>query len=746
MTSSSPFARRLALLRRSFHFSRPRALALALPIAAILAPTVQAALQTVGNVTPAPPTAGGNVAAPLIIGDSSFGSVALTATTSINVTGGSATIGDDAGVSGLLSINGFNTNFATANDITIGNRGFGSLTVAAQGRVTTTDDVFLGVEDGGKGDLFLDGFGTTLNAGDDLVIGQAGVGMMQVSSAAVVFADATTIGSVVTGDGIVTLTGNGTWWRQDSTMMVGDAGAGTLQILTQARIETTNATLGGAASGRGTATISGVGSHWKISGSLTVGASGQATYSILEGGRVTNTGAAKIAGVAGSEATALVSGAGSSWQVGTTLTVGEFGRGTLRIFNAGRVNSTNAVIADNAGSRGEVYVDGANTIWEIAGSLDVSEPGEASLSISGGALVTTTGAARIGANGELTFSGGRLDVASAAGLSNQGLIRGGGRIGGAVTNTTAGEIRVQGGSTLLVSGALTNAGAINVEVGEVETLTSLVNTGDITARIGALRFQGAGLANNSGAQLAITGGTVDVSGLVDNKVGAQIVVANKATAIFHDVVTNNGQLHVFPGSDAVMLENLSFSPSSLLGLQLGATDATDENGQVEVGGMATLAGTLNVKLAGNLTPKLGDSFRLLTATGGLAGTFATTALPALGSGLSWDVDYGLTALTLSVVTGSGFAADFDLDGDVDASDLAHWKTGFGKKGNAEPFDGDADGDFDVDGADFLIWQRQFGSGVPATPVAGAVPEPSSAAVAFIALAAAMPALRRRHLR
>lgn len=746
MKSSLKFARRFSLLSRFSPLGRSRVVAFAAPLVAGLALPAQAALQTVGNVTPAPPTAGGNVAAPLMIGDSSFGSVALTATTSINVTGGSATIGDDAGVAGLLSVNGFNTNFTTANDITIGNRGFGSITVSAQGRVTTNDDLFLGVEESGKGDLFLDGFGTTLDAGDDLVIGQAGVGMVQISSAALVFADATTIGSLATGDGIVTVTGNGTWWRQDSTMMVGDAGTGTLQILTQARVETTNATLGGAASGRGTATISGVGSHWKISGAITVGASGQATYSILEGGRVTNTGAAKIASLAGSEATALVSGAGSSWQIGSTLTVGEFGRGTLRIFNAGRVNSTNAIIADNAGARGEVYVDGANTIWEIAGSLDVSEPGEASLAISGGALVTTTGSARVGANGELTLSGGRIDVGSPAGLNNQGLIRGGGRIGGALTNTTAGEIRVQGGSILLVSGALTNAGVINVEVGELETLTSLVNTGDITARIGALRFQGAGLANNSGAQLAITGGTVDVSGLVDNKVGGQIVVSNKATAIFHDVVTNNGQLHVLPGADAVMLENLSFSASSLLGLQLGAIDATDELGQVEVGGMATLAGTLDVKLAGNLTPKLGDSFRLLTATGGLTGTFATTALPALGSGLSWDLDYTPTAINLSVIAGSGFAADFDGDGDVDANDLVRWKTGYGKTSGAEPFDGDADGDFDVDGADFLVWQRQLGSGVPAAPVAGAVPEPSTAAMAAFAFATALFARGRRTTR
>ena len=689
-----------------------------------------AALTTVGNVTPAPPTAGGNVAAPFFVGDSSFGSLTLTAATAVNVTGGSATLGDDAGASGLISTTGFGSNFTTAADIIIGNRGTGSFSAAAQSRITFTDDLLLGVEDGGKGDLFVDGFGTLVNAGDDFVVGQSGVGIAQISGGATILADATTIGSAAGGEGTLTVTGNSTLWRQDNTMTVGDAGQGTLQVLTQGRLESTNSVLGNAASGVGTTTVSGVGSVWEINGTLTVALSGQGTLSIVEGGKVTNSGVAKIASLAGSKATALVSGSSSRWNVGTTLTVGEFGRGVLRILSGGRVNSTNAIISDNATARGEAFVDGANSVWEIAGTLDVSEPGEGALTITNGALVTTTGIARVGVNGELALGGGRLDVGAVGGLNNQGLVRGGGRIGAAVTNAAAGEIRVQGGNVLVVGGTLTNSGVVNVDVGELEVLTSVVNNGDISVSTGAIRFQGAGLDNNTGAQLAITGGEVDVTGLIDNNAGAQIVVGGKATAVFHDVVTNAGQFHVLPGADALMLENLSFAPTSLLGLQLGASDETDEFGQVEVGGSATLAGTLDVKLAGGFAPTLGDSFRLITATAGITGTFAAAALPALGGGLSWDLDYSATALTLWVVT-DGPSADFDLDGDVDANDLAKLKVGFGKKQGAEPFDGDADGDFDVDGADYLVWQRQFG-GAPTSPAAGAVPEPTIVALAAAA--------------
>ena len=52
-------------------------------------------------------------------------------------------------------------------------------------------------------------------------------------------------------------------------------------------------------------------------------------------------------------------------------------------------------------------------------------------------------------------------------------------------------------------------------------------------------------------------------------------------------------------------------------------------------------------------------------------------------------------------------ADFNMDGRVDANDLAIWDTAFGQPGDGQQIAGDADGDLDADGHDFLAWQRQF---------------------------------------
>lgn len=72
-----------------------------------------------------------------------------------------------------------------------------------------------------------------------------------------------------------------------------------------------------------------------------------------------------------------------------------------------------------------------------------------------------------------------------------------------------------------------------------------------------------------------------------------------------------------------------------------------------------------------------------------------------------------------------FPADFDLDADVDADDLAIWQTNYGTQSGASFEDGDADKDGDVDGTDFMLWQR-FHTGDLSSRISNvAVPEPTA---------------------
>ncbi|WP_428306788.1 peptidylprolyl isomerase [Lacipirellula sp.] len=88
------------------------------------------------------------------------------------------------------------------------------------------------------------------------------------------------------------------------------------------------------------------------------------------------------------------------------------------------------------------------------------------------------------------------------------------------------------------------------------------------------------------------------------------------------------------------------------------------------------------------------------------------------------------------------AGDFNIDGKVDAADLAVLKADFGSTTKAEA---DANGNGRVDGADFLIWQRTFGQnfGAPAAAAVAAVPEPAAATLAFLAVIGCSLARRRK---
>ena len=147
------------------------------------------------------------------------------------------------------------------------------------------------------------------------------------------------------------------------------------------------------------------------------------------------------------------------------------------------------------------------------------------------------------------------------------------------------------------------------------------------------------------------------------------------------------------------------------------------------GGEVLLAGTLDVTLLGGFAPHAGDSFEILSGASLLSGTFTNEVLPQLTGALDWNVNYDMlnNRVLLEVVT--PYSADFDLDGDVDNSDLVIWEGAFGVNTLA-----DANGDGKSDGADLLLWQSQYtGDLSPLLASAPAIPEPASAALTLVAI-------------
>ncbi|MEI6862748.1 MAG: autotransporter outer membrane beta-barrel domain-containing protein, partial [Verrucomicrobiota bacterium] len=74
--------------------------------------------------------------------------------------------------------------------------------------------------------------------------------------------------------------------------------------------------------------------------------------------------------------------------------------------------------------------------------------------------------------------------------------------------------------------------------------------------------------------------------------------------------------------------------------------------QMVITGTATLNGTLQVTKLPGYTPALGDTFAILTAAGGVSGTFSSltgTALAATGTAIGSTVSYGATTVTVAFV-------------------------------------------------------------------------------------------------
>ncbi|MBL9164337.1 MAG: autotransporter-associated beta strand repeat-containing protein [Planctomycetaceae bacterium] len=242
---------------------------------------------------------------------------------------------------------------------------------------------------------------------------------------------------------------------------------------------------------------------------------------------------------------------------------------------------------------------------------------------------------------------------------------------------------------------------------------------------GTIIDQGLLLANNTTGSAV---GTGDVSILDAGVLGGTGFVGTAGDAS-NVAVQLGGRIN--PGVEIGQLTvsgNVTFDAGSFLDVDLDGAGFD----KLAITGGATLDGTLNVVVPDGFVATPGSTYQILTSTSGVTGQFAGLTWNGANS---WTAQYDANSVTLVAGATAGFAADFDLDGDVDSDDLGRWKTNFGLATGGTKELGDATGDGVVDGADFLAWQQQFGSGVtpPAVATAVAVPEPATWGLSLLAL-------------
>jgi T5SS/PEP-CTERM-associated repeat protein len=647
-----------------------------------------------------------------------------------------------------------------------------------------------------NGTLLVNG-GTFNNAGESLTINGSGLNdlpALRLSAGAQSTAASVpvlTIGSsrkgalIVSGGSVVQLT----------SASVGslDGGSGTLVVegfqssfLTAADLNVGGTTTAGGGLGSitlgpgGTVTAGGALRLWSGASVTVSGGTLKFTNLDTKGGRLTfNSGTVQTLGAFNGNSATLDA------IVGSTRVLG-FGRKIDSQSNAFNLQSDLNITGGAVSGSVLTVSPGVVARFEAAGTgtfTSVTNPSGARIYVSD---ATLSASATFTNSGEVHLSGEAATI-SGGSFTNTGLLSGNGRVNAPITNNTAGQVRVTAGRRLEIlgaSGTNVNNGLIDVDGGTIEFSRVVTNSssnpssGLIAARDATLRFE-AGLAN-SGA-LTFSSGVSDVFGNVTNlsnlSTPGRIVVTGGAQANFFDDVVNNGSIQVSGAgslqSTAVFLGSLSgngvsggghvfiegdarpgfspgtmsfggdvsFGPLSTLNIELAGTNPGTQYDRVVVADSAAISGDLDVTLLDGYRPTIGSSFQILSAAGGLSGTFDAESLPALAGGASWSVQYGAAAVTLEV---GGVLGDFNHDGRVDAADYTVWRDQAGTNALAS----DASGNGSVDQADYNIWKANFGkvamSGAAAqNPTAAAVPEPTSIALLAIIGACVSLAPRRR---
>ncbi|MBV8584883.1 MAG: autotransporter-associated beta strand repeat-containing protein, partial [Verrucomicrobia bacterium] len=352
--------------------------------------------------------------------------------------------------------------------------------------------------------------------------------------------------------------------------------------------------------GPGTVVLTGTGSNFTITGSFSEGSF--LTSPSIPSGNMMIRGGANLTNSFGAieYGTMTVSGAGSMWTNRSDLLIGfetlSFGArsGALQIQDGGKVSDLNAEL-----DVGTVVVAGAGSAWVNHGSLSI---------------------------------GLNVNV-----FPDQGLLRitNGGTV--SATSTTISELGV-----LEIGGSFTLSGPLSINGGTVRAIadTTLPNNTTLNSGGGIFDSNGFNLAvsgtlSGPGGLTKISPGTVILSGN-NSYEGSTIIKAGTLVAGSPttgqtisqalgtgDVLLLGGTLRT-PSLDPLTINvggNYTQGPGGTLALAVGGLLGKDYD-HVQVGGNASLNGTLAVNSLNNFRPSSGNAFEVLRSNGMRTGQFS----------------------------------------------------------------------------------------------------------------------------
>jgi T5SS/PEP-CTERM-associated repeat protein len=642
---------------------------------------------TLTNILADPLNLGGD---DLAVGNTGSGELRIDLGSSVTNAFGS--IGRDPNSTGVVTVIDPNSLWDNSNHLYVGDGGDGTLNIQNGGTVTN-EFGYIGYDPNSTGTVTVTDLNSTWTNTGRLYVGNSGEGILNIENGGTVTSGGGDIGRSFNSTGTVTVTDPNSTWTNSSFLFIGFSGGdGTLNIQNGGTVSNVAGFIGINSNSTGTATVAGPGSTWTNTGRLVVGEGGDGTLNIENGGTVTNSNEGYIGLLSTSTSMVTVDGAGSTWTNTGLLIVGRAGEGTLNIQNGGTVSNPAGFIGRDPNSTGSVTVDGAGSTWTNTGDLYLGGSGStaggtASLDVTGGGLVEVGGKFKIWTDGTVILNGGALIVDQSLSLTSGSSLTALSSSVSADTLTTDGLVLISGGTLTTTSGLTNNDDLVLVNA----TVEGSVN-------------------NTSGSTVTVLG-TVDFNGLVTGPGNFY----GPGTANF-----NGGMALGASPAEVSFGGSVALGASNTLFVEIGGLVPGDDFDSLVIAGTAALDGVLDVLLIDSFTPSLGDTFDIITASGGVTGTFDSTLLPDLGSLLAMDVLYGTNNVALAVVP--ALDGDFDLNGQVDGFDFLTWQR--------DPTIGS-----------LADWEANYGMVAPLVASSATVPEPTTCTLALAALCLAVS--RRR---
>lgn len=432
-----------------------------------------------------------------------------------------------------------------------------------------------------------------------------------------------TPGPVIDGGPAVSLTG--------LTVIARDAGTtGGLVVRNGGSLATESARIAFSPGSIGTVMIDAGG--WNVDTSLVVASAASGTLTIVNGGTVTTGTYLTIADQEIASGLVTVDGPGSVLAVGQALEVGWAGKGTLDIRNGGVVTSGAGRIASGEGSSGVVTIDGAGSRWTSSGTVEIGNFGNGIVTVRNGGSISAAGGIAIAMDAQATSA---LNIGAAAGDAAAAP----GTVAAATIQFGAGDGRVVFNHTsagYAFAPAMSGDGRIDQIAG------TTILTGDSAAFTGPTRVSGGQLIVNgslAGSTVTVFGGVLGGTGTLGN-VGIHPggTVAPGFASIGTLTAANFGQ-----------------APGSIYQVELASNGTGD---RINVTGVAELVNgsALQVVKADGGPYVLGTRYTVLTANGGIQGTYTLTGDTQITTFLGFVTAYDPNNVYLDVLQVRPFTA------------------------------------------------------------------------------------------